>query len=73
MRIEAERDLSVRGDLGHHGHDPFGVAAPVGQFVGDAVPAGVVLRAAGDHRHEARKQQREESGFHDLSFVCFVY
>ena len=71
--IEAERHLPVRGDLGHHGYDPFGVAAPVGQFIGDAVPVREVLRAAGDHRHEAHKQQREGSGFHDLSFVCFVY
>ena len=71
--IEAERHLPVRGDLGDHGHDPLGVAAPVGHLVRNAVPVGVVLRAAGNGGQRGRQQQKgEDSGFHTF-YRLFVY
>ena len=54
--IEAERHLPVRGDLGDHGHDPLGIAAPVGHLVRNTVPVRVVLRAAGNGGQRGRQQ-----------------
>ena len=71
--IEAERHLAVRGNLGDHGHDPLGIAAPVGHLVRNAVPVGVVLRAAGNGGQRGRQQQKgEDSGFHTF-YRLFVY
>ena len=56
--IETERHLGVRGDLGHHGHDPLGVAAAVGLLIGHRIQRRIHPRAA-SHRKGHRREDKK--------------